>query len=538
MGLGAPHRRPDAIWFVKQMKDLENIRLTLQKELDATKTQAERNRHGQFATPTELAMDMISVVLSLLPKNSKIRFLEPGFGTGAFYSALLRQVPTSRIKSAAAFELDPVYANSAEALWQKTGLRLNKTDFTTATPPHTDDGKYNLVICNPPYVRHHHLSLNQKLELKDRVTSFLNFEMNGLSGLYAYFLVLSKAWMKNNGIGMWLIPSEFMDVNYGQKLKQFLTEKVTLLRVHRFDPKEVQFGDALVSSAVVIFSNSLPSIQTQVEFTFGGTLRKPRNSCSKAIGELRKIKKWANLEKTTSNKESLATVTLGDLFIIKRGLATGCNSFFILTIDQVRKLNLPWEFLKPILPRPKELESDRILEMNGKSKILRYLLSCDLPPSEIEKRHSSLWKYLEHGMELGIHQRYLCNHREPWYSQEERPPSPFLCSYMGRQNREGKSPFHFYLNESQATAPNVYLMLYPRAHIASIVASNTDTREKVWKALASIEKDTLHKEGRTYGGGLLKLEPRELANVPADTLIGIFPEVLSMKKETQLLLGD
>ena len=43
-----------------------------------------------------------------------------------------------------------------------------------------------------------------------------------------------------------------MDVNYGASVKRYLLDKVTLLHIHRSDPKEVQFGDALVSSSVVL----------------------------------------------------------------------------------------------------------------------------------------------------------------------------------------------------------------------------------------------------------------------------------------------
>jgi adenine-specific DNA-methyltransferase len=55
--------------------------------------------------------------------------------------------------------------------------------------------------------------------------------------------------MADDGYAAWLIPSEFMDVNYGAALKRYLTDHVTLIRVHRFDPADVQFGDALVSSS-------------------------------------------------------------------------------------------------------------------------------------------------------------------------------------------------------------------------------------------------------------------------------------------------
>ena len=70
-----------------------------------------------------------------------------------------------------------------------------------------------------------------------------------------YFIAFSHPWMKKNGIAGWLIPSEFMDVNYGQAVKDYLLNEVTLLQVHRFDPSDVQFHDALVSSAVVWFKN-------------------------------------------------------------------------------------------------------------------------------------------------------------------------------------------------------------------------------------------------------------------------------------------
>ena len=71
----------------------ERRRQDTQTKLDSIKSAGERNRLGQFATPYELAMDMLRYARSLLPTSAKVSFLDPGFGTGAFYSALMTVVP-------------------------------------------------------------------------------------------------------------------------------------------------------------------------------------------------------------------------------------------------------------------------------------------------------------------------------------------------------------------------------------------------------------------------------------------------------------
>ncbi len=520
------------------VEKFEKARLELQERLDSAKTRAERNKLGQFATPPQLASEIVAYALSLLPQRSKVRFLEPGFGTGPFYSSLLGGVPASRIEAAAGYEIDPDYAEPAKDLWKGTGLRLHIGDFTKAEPPNTETSKYNLVVCNPPYVRHHHLSQIQKRELQAAVARYLNLEMNGLSGLYTYFLLFSQAWMSRSGVGAWLIPSEFMDVNYGRKVKDFLLGKVTLHRIHRFDPNEVQFGDALVSSALIFFRNSPPPNKHEAEFTFGGTLYNPKVSDSIGLDDLRHISKWTSLPQVVSRPvRQRNDITLGDLFTIKRGLATGCNSFFVLTPGQVKQLNLPKKFLEPILPSPRELGADEILaDEDGEPQIMsrRYLLSCTLSESEVKSKYPALWQYLEHGIKEKVHERYLCCHREPWYSQETRPSAPFLCTYMGRPTRRSESPFRFILNYSKATAANVYLMLYPKPILAAWLSRDPELHRIVWKALSSIMAEILMGEGRTYGGGLHKLEPKELANVAADVVLNVLPGGKHVRQSRQM----
>ena len=64
-------------------------------------------------------------------------------------------------------------------------------------------------------------------------------------------------------------------------------------------------------------------------------------------------------------------------------------------------------------------------------------------------------------------------------------------------------------------------MLYPQPILAARLALNPDAIRDLWEALNAIKPETLLGNGRVYGGGLYKLEPRELANVPADDLAAI-----------------
>ena len=132
----------------------EEERGRLQARLDAEKTQAERNRLGQFATPLGLAQDIVQFGLSLLGTDCPIRFFDPAFGTGSFYSALLQATPRDRIKTAKGFEIDPHYGEPAREIWKHTQLDLELADFTQAVAPTDRSKRFNLLICNPPYVRH------------------------------------------------------------------------------------------------------------------------------------------------------------------------------------------------------------------------------------------------------------------------------------------------------------------------------------------------------------------------------------------------
>jgi hypothetical protein len=329
--------------------------------------------------------------------------------------------------------------------------------------------------------------------------------------------------MSTNGLAGWLIPSEFMDVNYGRQVKKYLLNQVTLSRIHRFNPSEAQFNDAFVSSAIVWLKNCSPPSGHSVEFSYGGTLLNPSVSKHVPIELLRDLPKWSGLPLASYvQPPSGVTAKLGDFFTIKRGIATGANDFFVLPQEKAEKLGIPVECLIPVLPPPRFLFTDKVeADANGKPLLDQsfVLLACDLPEETIRKNYPAFWNYLEQGKEQKIDERYICAHRSPWYSQETRPPAPFVFNIMGRPGNTKRKPYRFVFNKSQATATNVYLMLYPKPSLQELLNRSPSLLEEIWIVLNRIPLDNLLKEGRVYGGGLYKIEPKELRHVPSDELL-------------------
>jgi predicted RNA methylase len=500
---------------MKTIAKIEELRQERQVQLDALKTAEERNRWGQFATPIQLAQEIIRLALQNRGTQSEdIDFLDPAFGTGSFLSALLASLGDMTHVHATGIELDPLFAQAARDLWDAPQVHVVEGDFTKLSPSLLDQ-KPNLIVCNPPYIRHHHMTRDQKVRLKNQVYTTTGLTISGLAGMYCYFMLLAHLWLREGGLGVWLVPTEFMDVKYGSALRDYLTRHVTLKQIHRFGSLDVQFTDALVSSAIVVFQKIPPQTETQILLTVGGLPTAPHQTYQVDREWLRQQPKWTHEPDHTRPLHRQGEITFGSLFKASRGIATGANSFFIMTRDEAEKRVLPLQFLRPILPSPRHIKVS-VIEADSDGfplDILQLvLLDCDLPEDAVREQFPSLWAYLEYGKSMGIHQRYLTSRRAPWYRQEERAYTPFLCTYMGRSDH-GEQPFTFIWNKSSATAPNVYLLLYPRKQWASAVMGDHDVQAEVFDLLGHIHVDELIHEGRTYGGGLHKIEPHEFYNI-------------------------
>lgn len=490
------------------LAEIENARQKLQVEIDASKDIESRRQMGQFATPHELSRQIVSETIGYLCTGAtKLRMLEPSMGIGSFVSSALMVMP-ERIEEISGYELDEDFYSAAVKIWRGWPVLPIKGDFTK-TAPHE---RFDIVFANPPYVRHHAIGLEEKIRLQKLVGDKIGIHISGLAGLYCHFMLLSYLWMKPGAVGAWLIPTEWMTVNYGEALREFLTDKVKLLRIHSFASDDVRFSDALVSSCVVWFRKADPD-EDDVLFTFGTNIEKPARSCRIHVRDLRFSKKWPPRRKNEKGQGG----TLGEHFVIRRGIATGDNGYFVLQEEDARRRRIPKRFLRPMLPSPRYLTVDHVTtDHDGVPSNAKRQFLFDCTGFELSDLPNAVREYLEIGASTTGKKR-LCASRNVWYAQEQRQPTQFLCSYMGRG--DGKtSPVRFILNDSKAIAANSFLMLYPKAGLKAILDQDPQSAEIVWRMMIQIPSTAIMASGRSYGGGLYKVEPKELANVPCKEL--------------------
>ena len=474
----------------------EIARQTEQELFDSTHSREERNEHGQFATPYSLAFAIAKDLLSRTKKNASI--LEPSCGTGAFISALLSISDQVKITGV---EKDSSLYKIAQQLWSSDTCQIINDDFFNYAS--LESQQFDAIISNPPYSRHHHLSQPEKHFYSQLTTNFSGTCLSGLAGLHAYFLLTGTGMLKEEGIGSWLIPSELFSVNYGAPIRKFLTQIVSLERIHFFDPDNLQFDDALVTSCVAILRKTKPSPNSKAIFTYGD-FQSPRKTVEISLKNLSRIPKWQHLENYTDQAETSNRV-LGDYFKAKRGIATGGNSFFIRPRSEWHKVGISDEWLSPILPSPRTFHLSEVTsDESGWPKETDDALLSIPKSSTYSELPLPIQNYLASCPEK-IRNGYILKHRTPWYSIGRTIAAPIICTYMSRSK---ETPFRFIRNRSNAIMTNTYLGLYPQTSMSE------ERIDNMCKVLNDIPAKVLINGGREYGGGLKKLEPRELMSLP------------------------
>lgn len=482
----------------------------------------------KMVTQPEYARDMALCALEVFGDDSKgIHFGDSAIGTGALFIALKRLLKTInhdnknyRLDSAIGVDIDEDRAREAYLRCSTRNLQVILND---ALSPNTDLGpKRNMMLVNPPYSRssRDNIPMQYRESIRKWAKDITGIDVPGDAGLYVYHLLIMHKWLAEDGVGVWLLPTTFLQTNYGKAVREYLTTNVQLLWLHIYNESATQFEKAIIATSIVAFKNCKPDAKVDVKVTQGNSLEQPQTITKIPLESFHNnIDNWRKLVSSATSQQNIQRVSqvrLSDLFDIKRGLATGANSFFVLKREEAREYGIPSIALRPVLPKSRYLNSliiekqeDGFPDVNPQL----VLIDCDMQEEEIQRQYPEFYKYLQRAKEKdksgkAIVDRTLVKSRSPWYKQELRPSPMYLFTYMGRC-KANLPPLYFILNKSNAVALNTYILLYPKPWLSDMLKNDMSLTEELLRLL-NTSAEIVSNQTRMYSGGLNKMEPNEL----------------------------
>ncbi|MDE0067858.1 MAG: hypothetical protein OXN44_13430 [Acidimicrobiaceae bacterium] len=449
-----------------------------------------RRSLGATYTPPTLVQPM-SEWLAGFGRPSRV--VDPGAGSGRFLCAV---APLLRDAELVAVELDPLAALIARANLTVLGLdrrsSMHVCDYRSLQLPPTSHS--TAFIGNPPYVRHHDISLEWKGWLRLHATD-LELKASTLAGLHIHFLLATALLARINDYGVFVTSSEWLDIGYGRLARELIAGPLGGLSLHILDARTPVFADAMTTAAVTAFEvgeTRHPLRMRKIDWV--DELQGLSGGTPFARAELRSTSRWSSLlePRVVVPQEY---VPLGELCRVHRGTATGANAVWVTDCDDPR---LPAEVLRPTVTKASEL-FDLESAVLSDDRALRAVidLPADLDVFDGDDR-ALVDAFLRAARSAGVADGYTARHRQPWWSVQLRDPAPILATYMARR------PPTFVRNLVGARNLNNVHGLYPVEPLS----------EAALCRLVSVLRDQASVSGgRTYSGGLTKFEPKEMEQI-------------------------
>ena len=456
---------------------------------------------GQFWTPDWVADAMVAYVT----KNTKIIF-DPATGAGAFLRALKKQDKTENIQFYG-MDIDPALLQ--EEIYNDPMCMVELRDFIRQPP----QIKFNAIVANPPYIRHHRLDMETKSILKQRAMEIIGDCIDGRAGYHVYFLIQALYLLEHHGRLAFILPSDTCEGVFAGKLFNWITKNYCLECVVTFAKEATPFPGIDTNPIIFLIKKTMPEkeifwvrvhrektgdLYDLIESDFTRTAFNDLSITKRDLTEALET----GLSRPKQPKNNFK-YRLGNFAKVMRGIATGANEFFFLAREEAIKNQIPDEFLKVAVGRTRDvvgnvLTNQHILELenNGRPTLL---LSITGDPENFPK---SVMDYINKGEKLGLSDRALIKQRKPWYKMEHREPPPILFAYLGRRT------LRFIKNEAGVVPLTGFLCVYPHRsdenHIDALLAilNHPETL------------DQLHLVGKSYGSGSIKVEPRSLEKLP------------------------
>lgn len=476
----------------------------------ATDSAAARKARGAFFTPTAITRYLADWAV----RGPGDSVFEPSAGDAAFLVAA-----TERLRGLGAerpqlhgVEIHAASAATARRRVAEAGGRasVRTADFFDVTPRPV----HTAVLGNPPYIRYQDFRGKQRAQSR-RAALQAGVTLSALASSWAAFTVHAALFLAPGGRMALVLPAELLSVNYAAAVRKFLFDRFASVELVMFDEQVFPGAEADVVLLLADGFGAGPSGHA--------VIHRARNADSLNAELVQRhwspadpSDKWVSGLIGHRPVDALHALQAGGRFdVLERwgettlGMVTGNNGYFALSPARVAELGLAAEDLLTLSPpgsahlRGLALSAQQLADLGAQGRSVHLFRPG-------ERLSAAARRYVEAGQAAGVHLAYKCRVRTPWYRVPLLAPADLLLTCMNADTPR------LVANRAHAHHLNSVHGVYLRAETAAL------GRDLL--PLAALNSATLlHAEmvGRAYGGGVLKIEPREADRwlVPAPELL-------------------
>lgn len=371
---------------------------------------------GSYYTPQKT----VRFIYDYLQQHHKSikSILEPSAGDGRFIQLFSQSNSVDNIVGVELYQEKVEAINEQISSPKVTVIASDFLEYITVCK-----SQFDLVVGNPPYINIKNMD-KKFLEAARSLCQVLKLPENLIQNAWVAFVIAATQLLSKNGTVFFVLPIEFLQVQYAEKLRGFLEKKFNTIHILSFE--ERMFPEIEQEACLVYLTNEnqgLPYILYRQYKKLNGHVP----TLESRIERNKPLKKWSNAvlsdeEIDLLNQIENQYVTIAKLADSAPGIVTGANNKFILTKEEVEQYECA-QFVKPIISKGVmaknkfEVNPDLISELASKGKKV-YLL--DLAGTKPEELPGSLKNYLSlvatterNGIE--IQKSYKCSKRNPWY---------------------------------------------------------------------------------------------------------------------------
>jgi adenine-specific DNA-methyltransferase len=495
-----------------------------------------RKSRGAFFTPEPIADYLAAWAVGGDPDA---RILDPTCGEAVFLLAAGRYLrecgcPPDQLDDRL-FGVD-LHSSSLDAArdllkQQDLSAHLLASDFFELFSPGQLDCQLPLmdaVIGNPPFVRYQqHAGGSRKRSAAAALAQ--GVRLSGLASSWAALLVHACSFLKPDGRLAMVLPAELLTVNYAEPVRRWLLRRFENVNLVLFE--DLQFDEVLEKVVLLVAEGEGPApgafslhyLQDADELRNLG----PFDGISVPTKD---EGKWTDLFLPTRQRNLFRAVEneyFTELSTYGRpelGTVTGANDFFAINEKTRLEYGLEERQLIKISPPGTRHLRGMSFKASDWQELLeggeRVWLLCP----EVDDHSPALARYVSDGESREIHTAYKCRIRDIWWRPSAVPAPDLFFTYMSHRYPRlvANSAGTTFLNSMHGIRINPGFRRLPKLALPLLV-------------LNSVTMIGAEVNGRSYGGGILKMEPGEAASLPVPSQEHLLKAWELLKDEAQKL---